>query len=161
MEHVKQCSNDFLALTVVFAVAGIALIVFVFILRLTVSIGTINGLIFYTNVVQVNSSIFFPSGTTNILTIFIAWLNLDFGIECCFYNGMDIYVKTGLQFVFPLYIWILAGIITLVCHFTSGRISRIFGRNPTAVLATLFLLSYAKILRTIIVVFFLCILRVP
>ena len=79
--------------------------------------------------------------------MFIAWLNLDLGIETCFYNGMDAYVKTWLQFVFPLYVWALVGIIIIGSHF-SGKIAKIFGSNPVAVLATLFLLSYAKLLRT-------------
>ena len=30
---------------------------------------------------------------------------LDLGIETCFYDGMDAYVKTWLQFVCPIYIW--------------------------------------------------------
>ena len=34
---------------------------------------------------------------------------IDVGIETClFYNGLDAYVKTWLQFVFPLYtVWLL------------------------------------------------------
>ena len=43
------------------------------------------GLIFYTNIVRVSQSIFFPSGETNILTVFIT---LDLGIETCFFDGM-------------------------------------------------------------------------
>ena len=143
-----QCSNTHLAMLVAFAFAGIVLVLFLFTLKLTVAIGTINGLIFYANVVQVNAAIFLPPGRGNILTVFIAWVNLDLGIETCFYNGMDTYTKTWLQFVFPLYVWILVGIIIIVSHY-SQRIANLLGNNPIAVLATLFLLSYAKILRTI------------
>ena len=152
-----QCSNSYLSLLVAFAFAGIALVLFLLVLRLTVAAGTINGLVFYANVVAVNSAIFLrphngnaPSGLMgNILSVFIAWLNLDLGIETCFYNGMDAYEKTWLQFAFPLYVWSLVGII-IICSYYSGRVARVFGRNPIAVLATLFLLSYAKLLRTII-----------
>ena len=42
-----------------------------------------------------------------MLSVFIAWINLDFGIETCFYSGMDTYQKTWLQFAFPLYILLL------------------------------------------------------
>ena len=52
-----QCSNSYLALIFAFAVAGIALVLFLFVLKLTVAVGTINGLIFYANIVQVNLSI--------------------------------------------------------------------------------------------------------
>ena len=153
-----QCSNSYLSLLAAFAIAGIALVLFLLVLRLTVAAGTINGLIFYANSLAVNSAIFFqpqikianvPTGLiTNVLSVFIAWLNLDLGIETCFYNGMDTYIKTWMQFAFPLYVWILVGMI-IVGSYYSGKVASIFGRNPIAVLATLFLLSYAKLLRTV------------
>ena len=155
-----QCSNSYLALIIAFALAGVALVLFLFILKLTVAVGTVNGLIFYANLVQVNSSIFYPPGTTNILTVFIAWINLDLGIETCFYSGMDAYAKTWLQFVFPVYVWVLVGLIILISHF-SQRITKLLGSNPIAVLATLFLLSYAKVLRTVIAAFSVTYLRYP
>ena len=144
-----QCSNAYLTLLVAFIFSGIALVLLLLVLRLTVAAGTINGLIIYANVVAVNSATFFHPRSTNILTVFIAWLNLDLGIERCFYNGMDAYVKTWLQFAFRLYVWTLVGLIIIGSHY-SGRIAKIFGSNPVAVLATLFLLSYAKLLRTVI-----------
>ena len=143
-----ECSNIWILLLIPFALAGIALVLLLFILKLTVAAGTINGLIFYANIVAINRSIFFPPNETNILTVFIAWLNLDLGIETCFIDGMDEYAKTWLQFVFPLYVWSLAGLIIVASEYSS-RVTRVFGSNPVAVLATLFLLSYAKLLRTI------------
>ena len=147
--HCLPCSNDYLALILPFALAGIALVALLLLLRLTVSAGTISGIIFYANIIQANCSIFFPVGTTNILTIFIAWLNLDFGIEACFYDGMTTYAYTWLQFVFPFYIWFLIGLIIVASHYSS-KLTEIFGKNPVATLATLFLLSYSKILGTIV-----------
>ena len=144
-----KCSNSYFALFAMFILAGIVLVLLLFTLRLTVAAGTINGVIFYANVVAVNSAIFFQPRTTNILTIFISWLNLDLGIETCFYNGLDAYAKTWLQFIFPLYVWVLAGVIICVSYYSS-KVASLFGSNPIAVLATLFLLSYAKLLRTII-----------
>ena len=142
------CSNIYLSLLIVFAVAGFILVLFLLACKLTVASGTINGLVFYANVVFLNKSTFFPAGARNPLTIFIAWLNLDFGIETCFYNGMDAYDKMWLQFVFPLYVFALAGLIILFSRF-SRRLTRLLGSNPVAVLATLFLLSFAKFLNTI------------
>jgi len=43
-----------------FALAGIALILLLLICKLTVAAGTINGLIFYANIVTINHAIFFP-----------------------------------------------------------------------------------------------------
>ena len=154
-----QCSDSYLSLLTAFAFAGIALVLLLLVLRLTVAAGTINGLIFYANILAVNWAIFFQPQVkitnvptrliASVLSVFIAWLNLDLGIETCFYNGMDANVKTWMQFAFPVYVWALVGMI-IVCSHYSGRMARIFGRNPIAVLATLFLLSYAKLLRTVI-----------
>ena len=67
-----QCSNSHLVLLAAFAFAGIVLVLLLFVLRLTVAAGTINGLIFYANIITVNSSIFFQPRKTNVLTVFIA-----------------------------------------------------------------------------------------
>ena len=142
-----KCSNYYLALLPMFAIAGLALVVFLFVCRFTVARGTINGLIFYSNIVHSNRTIFFPVGKSNILTVFLAWLNLDLGLETCFYNGMDTYVRAWLQFAFPLYVLVLCGCIVFISS-KSYRMSRILGTNPVAVLATLFLLSYTKLLHT-------------
>ena len=155
-----QCSSTYLSLLAAFTIAGIALVLFLLVLRLTVAVGTVNGLIFYANIIAVNPKVFLQPQATNVLTVFIAWLNLDLGIETCFYNGMDAYAKTWLQFLFPLYIWALIGIIILGSYY-SGRVARVFGRNPIAVLATLFLLSYAKLLRTVIAALSLTYLEYP
>ena len=151
--HCLQCSNAYLSLLVGFALAGIALVILLLVCKLTVAVGTINGLIFYANIIIVNQSVYFPSGDTNvvldILRVFVAWLNLDLGVETCFYDGMDAYARTWLQFIFPVYIWVLVCTVIILCYYKTWAV-RMFGRNPVAVLATLFLLSYAKLLRTII-----------
>ena len=146
----KSCSNNWLALLIVFAIAGVALVAFILLCNLTVAVGTINGLVFYANIIAANSAIFFPIGKQNILTIFISWLNLDFGFETCFYTGLDGYSKTWLQFVFPAYILVLVLCIVVACHYLPRFAHLLLNRNPVATLATLILLSYAKLLRTVI-----------
>ena len=155
-----QCSNLRILLVIPFAMVGIALVFLLLVLKLTVAVGSINGLLLYANIVTVNRAIFFPPNQTNILTVFIAWLNLDLGIETCFFDGMDQYTSTWIQFVFPLYVWSLVGLIIIASHYSS-RIARLFGSNPVAVLATLFLLSYAKLLCTIIAALFFTFLDYP
>ena len=147
--HCLDCSNAYLALILPFSLAGVVLVAVLLLLNLSVAVGTVNGLIFYANVVQANRSIFLPLGETNILTVFIAWLNLDLGIETCFYDGMDAYAFTWLQFLFPLYVWILIGLIIIASRY-SKKIAQSLGNNPVPTLATLFLLSYSKILRNIL-----------
>ena len=149
----KMCTNSRLPLLLfLIAFAGIALVVSLMLLNITVSVGTINGLMFYANILRANQAFFFPqSASTSFLSTFIAWLNLDLGIETCLYNGLDAYFKTWLQFLFPLYIWLIVTIIIVIAHY-STKASKLIGKNPVQVLATLFLLSYAKLLRTIITV---------
>ena len=89
------CSNAYLSLLIPFAVAGLRLALLLFMLNmLTVATRVLNALIFYANIVQYNRELVFPSDDNNILTVFILWLNLDFGINTCFYDGMDTYSVT-------------------------------------------------------------------
>ena len=144
----KKCANDLLLLKIFsFMFAGVILVVVLTTLDLTISVGTINGLIFYANVIQIQRAIFFHSAdnTSKFLSTFIAWLNLDLGIESCFFDGLDSYVETWLQFCFPLYIWMIVFAIIITSRYSS-RVSKLCGRNIVQVLATLLLLSYTKLL---------------
>jgi len=143
------CSHRYLLLLIFFAAAGILLVLFIKILNITVAEGTINGLIFYVNIVGANQAIFFPPGNMNILTVFISWLSLDFGIQTCFIKGLNGYWKTWLQFVFPVYLWVIIVVIIILSRYFSLAV-RLFGNGSVPILATLFLLSYAKLLRSII-----------
>ena len=158
--HCRQCTNSHLVLLIPFAVMGVALVFLLLVCKLTVATGTLSGLVFYANIVGVNRTIFLPVESTDGLSVFIAWLNLDFGIETCFFDGMDAYSKTWLQFVFPVYIWVLVGLMIFVSNY-SRRFARLLGNNPVSVLATLILLSYTKILRTLITVFYVTYLEYP
>ena len=155
-----KCSNKYLTLLIPLALAGFMLVFFIKILDLTISKGLINGLIFYANIVKPNQHIFLSQMNTNPLTLFIAWLNLDLGIETCFADGLTAYWKTWLQFVFPFYIWAIAGLIIISARY-STRLARVMGNNSVPVLATLFLLSYAKLLRTIITIMSYTVVETP
>ena len=148
----QVCPSTFLALLLLFAVAGLALVVFLTSLRLTVATGTLNCIILYADIVQTNKSLFLAGGTRNILTVFLAWLNLDFSFKICFYDGLDAYALTWLQFVFPLYVWMIIGLMIFISRY-SITVSKLIGSNPVAVLATLLLMSYTKILKIIIEVY--------
>ena len=143
------CEDTYLTLAVAFIFAGFTLVVILLVSNLTVSVGSINGLLFYVNVFKLNEAALFPNGiSVPVLSQFIAWFNLDLGIQTCFFNGMDGYWKTWLQFVFPIYIWLLIGVIIIACYY-FGKLSRLCGNNAVPVLATLILVSYNKLLRTI------------
>ena len=62
----KKCSNIMLlAIIPSSLLAGVLLIIFLMVLNLTVSVGTINGLIFYANIIWAQHSIFFTQETSN------------------------------------------------------------------------------------------------
>ena len=148
-ERCLPYSNKYLALLIPFALAGPALVFCIKFLDLTIFQGTLNGLIFYANIVQANQYVFLPQRQTNPLTVFLAWLNLDLGVETCFFQDLTAYSKTWLQLVFPFYIWSIAGLIIIFARY-SDRVAKVMGNNSVPVLATLFLLSYATLLRAVI-----------
>ena len=83
-----------------------------------------------------------------------------FGDETCFYDGLDAYSKTWLQFVFPLFIWVLVVLVILVSYY-SQRFANLLRSNPVSVLATLILLSHTKILHTMITAVYFTHLEYP
>ena len=145
----KACSNDNLALLVVFMIAGPLLIFVLTSVNLTVTEGAINGLIFFAGAVHVNKAAFFQPGESNVLTVFLSWVNLDFGFQVCFYDGMNVYEKTWLQFIFPVYVVAIAVLIIVASEYsqTVQRLTRV--KTRINVMCTLFLLVYLKVLRTV------------
>ena len=163
-----KCMNSLklgILLLLCFAVLGVLLIAFLLCLNLTVSSGLVNSLIFYSNIVHACSEVFLPIDPANseptatssgplqnvvrYLSSFQAWINLDFGINTCFFPNYDTYTSTWAQFAFPIYIWLLILTLVMVSRYSS-KVSRLTGSNTVPVLATLLLLSYAKLLMTII-----------
>jgi len=165
---VEGCSYSNLFLIILFLVLGLLLVFFLTILDLTVAEGTIGGILFYANVVQVNSDIYFfsfsdPAGSEKVASVassrfgsvckaFIAWLNLDLGIPMCFYPGLRSYDKMWLQYLSPLYIWFIAGAIIYLSK-RNTKIAALLRSNCIKVLSTLILLSYAKMTRLTMEIF--------
>jgi len=150
----KRCDNTWLATIVLYAILGIALVLILFLLKFTVTLGMINGLIFFCNVMSINEQLFFNTqiSSFSFLRVFISLINLDLGFEICFYDGMSQLAKTGLQFVFPIYLWLLMLIIIYMGKFYICA-RKLSSHSALPVLATLVLLSYSKLLRTTISVF--------
>ncbi len=152
-----ECPNNWYAQLVVIIlgafIAGIVVVVLILVLNLTVAVGSLNSIIFYANILDANRSIYFSRMHLDAAKVFISWLNLDIGIDTCFYEGMDTYAKTWLELVFPVYlIFLVISIIGISSR--SSKFSNLLGkRNPVATLATLILISYTKLLQVIIAAF--------
>ena len=141
-------------LLIAFLVSVILLLTIIRALNITVTEGTINGILVYTTVMQTHHSYFSEnlSGFGQYCWVFISWINLTLGFKACFYKGMNGYEQ----------IWILFGqaIISLLFLFTVillGRrfifFTRLLGRNIVQVLATLVTMIYSNLLFATIVTF--------
>ena len=151
----QQCSNVYLFLIIPIAVSGILLVIVMFVLNLTVSEGTINPFILYFNILNIHNIPLFPSHSlVKPLHAFISFVNLNLGIESCFYNGMDDYTKTWLQFCFPIYLITIITSVIIASRYTIV-VQRLTLHKTVPVLATILLLSYTKILQTVSDVLFL------
>ena len=148
--HCLPCHNHWPAVFVVIVltaiIAGILLVAALLALNMTVAVGLINVFIFYTNIVEANSAFFFQSSERSFPTVFVDWLNLDIGVDVCFFDGLDAYTKTWLQLAFPVYIISLVIVVIIVSEYSPRFAGLIGKRDPIATLATLILLSYAKLL---------------
>ena len=104
-EWCLPCSNKYLALLIPFTLAGLVLVSFIKLLHLTVSQGTINGLIFYANVIQANhyNIIFLPWRSTHILlSVFIAMAQSRFGFGDRFFQGTECLIQNMAPVCFSL-----------------------------------------------------------
>ena len=134
-------------ITLAALVAGVALVAMLLFLNLTVAVGSLNGIIFYANIVAAYRNIFFPyQSQPSFASVFISFLNLDLGIDTCFFEGMTTYSKTWLQLVFPFYVILLVVLLIVISSYSTKFANLIGKKDPVATLATLILLSYARLL---------------
>ena len=158
------CSTSWptvLAVLIIAFFAGIALVALLLVLNLTVATGTLNGIVFYANIMAANRSMFLPFSKPNFATVFISWLNLEIGFDICLFAGMNAYWKTLLQLAFPMYVIFLVATVIFVSERSTKFAHLVAKRNPVATLATLILLSYTKFLSTIISSLSFAILNYP
>ena len=141
--------------TVVYGLAvlifGAVLMCVILFLNLTVAIGTPNGFIFAANILKA----VFPFPRKHYPSYIISFLNLDlgFGVDFCFYDGLSTYAKTWFELVLPIYLHLLVALVIIACNYSSRFANYIGKRNPVETLVTLLFLSYSKLLQFIITVF--------
>ena len=144
-----KCSNKYLALLIFFAAAGIMWIAFLSFFDATVKTGRINGMLFYANVIKLANFEFFRMRQPEfaVFQVIINWINLDFGIVSCFYDGFDYYAKCWFNFAFPLYLFVHIGIIVF-CARKFDKFCKLLPKNILPVITTLVLMCFTKLLRS-------------
>ena len=63
----------------------------------------------------------------------------------CFYDGMTAYVATWLRFVFPIYLLLIVVGLVIASRYIP-KVERITHKKVIPVIATIYLLSYNKIM---------------
>ncbi len=149
-----DCSdNSAFAVIIPMFALGILFIAFLSLVQFTVSSGTVHGLLFYANIISANTLMLGTHAFDGVkfFDVFIAWVNLDFGFNVCFHDGLNQLGYISWQFVFPLYLCAIVLTISIICHY-SIKASCFFAKihDPVAVLETVLLFSYCKFIRNVI-----------
>ena len=142
----RRCSNWWLFTLPLYALLGVAIVIILLTLQLTVSQGTINGLIFYANILSVSTYYLFNFTGTQWALIFVSFLNLELGFPVCLFNGLDDIIKAGLSIAFPVYIWLIAIALVYASRF-SNTLAKLTSKSAVPVLATLIYITYYELLR--------------
>ena len=145
------CSSYWLFIIVLYFGVGLLAVLLMFLLKLTLHLGTIGGLIFYANIFAVTYLV--PTQTFLIpFTEPIFLLNLGHSFPSCFFNGMTMSIKMGLQYAYAFYLWLIVAVVLLIAH-CSFRATRVLMQSSVQVLITLIHLSFSRMLITDIEVF--------
>ena len=150
----RVCSNIWLWTVVMYALTGVVLVAFLLLLHLTIDHGPVASIILYCNIAMFGLS-YLKGINSHFIgheSILISLVNFNIGFPICFYNGMTNTMKTALQFVFPLYVWIMILLIIVISRYSTAFSNWTVNRS-VQVLVTILHLSYVKVLVTIIDVF--------
>ena len=142
----SKCSNYTIFFLIYFALMGVSLIGTIGRLGITVAHGFLNSILFYSNIITPYQSYLILNPSYYSIMYPIVILNLDIGFPVCFYNGMTSLVRSYLNFVFPIYLWILMGIYTLLFRYQWWQ-RRWTNTNPAQVFASVMLMSFTSTLR--------------
>ena len=147
----RQCSNLYILLFPVFIVIGIIAIIIIRYLGITITAGFINGTIFYSNIVSLYGSTLVPGGTlTNGAIVLVSFPTLNLGFETCLHDKMSTLEKIWWQLSFPLYLFVLMAITSLLARTKYLKVDRSSGLGIIQAFATLLILCYVSVLQVCI-----------
>ena len=146
----KQCSNWWLLILIVYAVTGPLFICLLYALRLTLTTGTLNGIIFCAQMLQVSEPL---SSNYNYLgTINNIFLSFKLAYPQCLYNGLTEVQKFGMNMIYPVYLLLLLVMFVVLSRY-SVKLSNMISGSSTQVLVTVVHLSFSKLLISLMNVF--------
>ena len=145
----RHCSNLWLLTLVGYPIIGVILVTVLLFFRLTLSEGPLASIILTNNIIAVSTIDYLDDNNAFVsgMRIFVSLMNLNLGFPLCFYDGMTTAIKTGLQFIFPVYMWTIVILFIFLSRY-STRVSNQTAASSVQVLATLIHLSFSKLLIT-------------
>lgn len=140
------CTNTSLYIIAVFIVSGLVYVLLLYILRLTIDTGTINGLIFWLDILTIIND---PS---DVYGSIIHWMSIIthlfsfqlWTLPVCVFDEMTSLHKSSIMFSIPIYLWLLVIVIILVSKH-STLIANLTVGSSVQVLATLMHLSVSQL----------------
>ena len=153
-----QCGSKWWILTIfLYLIAGPLLVYILFKFELTLTIGTLNGILTYAHLSngylldslqqqQIDSQKKeIVEMLANCCHTFLSMLNLNLGFPLCFYDGMDEIWKSGLSLAFPVYLLVIVIALIIASHY-STRFSNKTSHLSVQVLVTVLHISSYKLL---------------
>ena len=160
-----KCTNNSYYLTlaiVIHLVGGLILIFLIYVLQLTLTTGTLNGIIFYAQAVNAGLmeqiSVSYHDTNRFIVIIrkichsFLTILNLNFGFSVCSIKGMTQLWMTGTSLIFPVYLLTIVFVLIIASYYSTWFSNRT-SHSSIQVLVTVVHLSFSKLLLALIDVF--------
>lgn len=142
------CSNYYLFTVFGFLAAGIVLFAVILLLEITSDKGWINAVFFFCNALTLYSFVLSPNTPFKFILLPAHLLSLQIGFELCFYNEMTALSRCFVQFLFPLYLYILMFIYKVLANRCTFPLSKHY--SPVQTFVTITLMTYVSILNTCI-----------
>ena len=145
-----KCTNWYLFLLVLFIALGFFVVFVVTLLQVSVAEGFFVSILFYSNIITLYSVYFDKTYKVTGIYFITSFLTFNFGIESCFYDGMDSLALISLQLAFVGYISLLT-IILIVSAKYLNLPKWLYNLNqkysPSKRIATFTTMSYVSIVQ--------------
>ena len=155
-----KCSDISYLYILLIILLGVGLVIALFLCKLTVSDTLFGSVIFYASMTEISLRREALNNHHQILNSFMSFLNISLGFRLCIYNGLTSLTKTAFLFIYPIYLWLIVILLTIASK-KSTRLSNLISRSAVQVLATLFCLSFSKLISVTMHVFLYATVQTP
>ena len=153
--------KEWMFASIIYILAGPLLVFLLYVLKLTLAMGTLNSIIFYAQIMNAGIAGYLKIPCNDCgkvkyfiktCSAFISWLNLNQGFPLCLYSEMTEIWKAGLSLFFPVYLILIIGFLVILSQFSS-KVSNRLSKSSVQVLVTVVHLSFTQLVQAILNVF--------